>query len=62
VAQTRATLRADRWKAMHASLGRCDGDLIARVVCDQRVRRHFCEGHWSKVPECSAVAVIERGQ
>ena len=51
----------DRWQAMHASLARCSGDLITRIVCDQRVRRHYCEGHWDKAPEC-ARAATERGQ
>jgi double zinc ribbon protein len=64
VAQMSKALRADRWQVMRVSLARCGGDLIARIVCDQRVRRHFCDGHWGEAPACaSGLAVaIEHGQ
>jgi ribosomal protein L40E len=62
VAETRKAKRPDPWEAMHVSLASCGGDLIARIVCDQRVRRRFCEGHWGKAPECASVAANDRGQ
>ena len=62
VAQTSKALRPDSWHVMHVSLARCGGDLIARIVCDQRVRRHFCEGHWGETPECGSGVANEHGQ
>src|SRR5689334_13860833 len=62
VAQTSQALRAHPWQAMHVSLARCGGDLLARIVCDQRVRRHFCEGHWGEAPECASGVANEHGQ
>ena len=56
------TLRPDPWQAMQVSLARCSGDLFARIACDQRVRRHFCEGYWGKAPECASGVVNEHGQ
>ena len=50
------------WQAMHVSLARCGGDLIARILCDQRVRRRFCEGHWGEAPECGSGVVNDHGQ
>ena len=50
------------WQTMHVSLARCSGDLIARIVCDQRVRRRFCEGHWGEAPECASRVANDRGQ
>ena len=61
VAQTRKARQPDPWQAMHVSLARCGGDLIARIVCDQRVRRRFCEGHWGEAPECSSFVASDRG-
>jgi hypothetical protein len=54
VAETRNALRPDPWQVMHVSLARCDGNLISRIVCHERVRGHFCEGHWGEVPECAS--------
>jgi hypothetical protein len=51
----------DPRQAMHVSLARCGGDLVARVMCDQRVRRRFCEGHWGEVAECARIE-NDRGQ
>lgn len=61
---TRASkpLRHDWWQVMQVSLARCSGDLFARIACDQRVRRHFCEGHWGVAPECASGVVNEHGQ
>jgi ribosomal protein L40E len=61
VAQNRKARQRDRWQTMHVSLARCGGDLIARMVCDQRMRRGFCEGRWGEVPECASMA-NDRGQ
>ena len=63
VAETRKALQPDDpWQAMHVSLADCGGDLIARMVCDQRVRRRFCEGHWGEAPECASGVANDRGQ
>jgi len=53
---------SDRWEAMHVSLARCSGDLFARIVCDQRVRRQFCEGHWNNAPACANGVFNDHGQ
>jgi hypothetical protein len=47
---------------MEVSLARCSGDLIARFVCDQRVRLQFCEGHWGKAPACASGVANDHGQ
>jgi hypothetical protein len=60
--QTSQALPHDQWQAMHASLSRCGGDLIARIACGQRVRRHFCEGRWGEAPECAGGITHEHGQ
>ena len=62
VAETGKALQPHPWQAMHVSLARCGGDLIARIVCDQRVRRRFCEGHWGEAPECASRVANDRGQ
>ena len=54
VAETRKALWRDPGQVMQVSLARCSGDLIARIVCEQRVRRHVCEGHWGEAPECAS--------
>ena len=61
VGQTRKVPERDPWQAMRVSLARCGGDLIARMVCDQRVRRRFCEGHWGEAPECASGIANDRG-
>jgi ribosomal protein L40E len=62
VAETREAGQPDPWEAMHVSLAACGGDLIARIVCDQRVRRRFCDGHWGETRECSSGVANDRGQ
>ena len=52
-AESRNELHAAPQAMMHVSLARCGGDVIARIVCEQRVRRRFCEGRWGDAPECS---------
>jgi hypothetical protein len=61
-AKTSKATGPDPWQAMQVSLARCDGDLIARFVCDQRVRRHFCEGRWGETPECASGVANDHGQ
>ena len=62
VVDPRKAPHPDRWQLMHVSLARCGGDLIARIVCDQRVRRHFCEGHWGTAPDCAGRVPNDHGQ
>jgi len=52
----------DQRQAMHVSLASCGGDLIARIVCDQRARRRLCEGHWGQAPECASGIANDHGQ
>lgn len=60
IAQTRKAEPRNR-QTMHVSVAQCGGDLTARILCDQRVRRRFCEGHWGEAPDCTSV-VNDRGQ
>ena len=62
LAQNHRAQRAEPWQAMHVSLAQCDGHLMARIACDQRVRRRFCEGHWGNSPECASGIANDRGQ
>jgi hypothetical protein len=61
VAEHRKVPGADAWHAMQVNLARCSGDLIARIVCDQRVRQRFCAGRWGRTPECASFS-NEHGQ
>jgi hypothetical protein len=62
VAEARKERRPDPRQVMHVSLAGCGGDLIDRIVCDQRVRRRFCEGHWGDAPECRSGVANDHGQ
>jgi len=63
VAETsRALQQPQPWQLLHVSLARCDGDLIARIVCELRVRRQFCQGHWGEAPECASGIKNDHGQ
>ena len=62
VAQTSKALPPDPWQVMRVSLANCGGDLMARIVCGQRVRRHFCEGHWGEAPHCASGVANDHGQ
>jgi hypothetical protein len=62
VAKARKARRPDRWHVMEVRLANCAGGPLARFVCDQRVRLHFCEGHWGKVPQCASGVVNDHGQ
>lgn len=41
---------------------RCDGDLLTRIVCEQRARNRACEGRWGSAPECAVVIASDHGQ
>ena len=62
VAETSRALHPHSWQVMQVSLARCDGDLIARIVCQLRVRRQFCQGHWGEAPECASGINNDHGQ
>ena len=62
VAETSRALQPHPWQLMHASLARCDGDLIDRIVCELRVRRQFCQGHWGEAPVCASSINNDHGQ
>ena len=62
VAKAPKAHQPDPWQAMHVSLASCGGDLIARIVCDQRVRRRLCEHHWGEAQECGSGVPIDHGQ
>ncbi|MGH8714602.1 MAG: hypothetical protein ACREYB_11415, partial [Casimicrobiaceae bacterium] len=45
--------RKDVWQEMKDAIARCPADeFLARVVCEQRVRLQYCDGHWGQVPQC----------
>lgn len=44
--------RIDTWQQMAEAIGRCPEGFLGRVVCEQRVRLQYCEGHWGQVPQC----------
>ena len=62
VAEPRNARQPDPRVAMHVSLATCGGDLFDRILCDQRVRRRFCEGHWGEAPECASGVANDHGQ
>jgi ribosomal protein L40E len=62
VAETRGALPPHPWQMMHVGLARCDGELIARIVCELRVRQRFCEGRWGEAPECTSGITNDHGQ
>lgn len=53
----------DPLQQMRDSLARCaNGDLIDRILCDQRVRREYCATRWGLVPQCPSGVANDRGQ
>lgn len=62
IAETRKARQTDWWQPMHVSLTQCGNGLLTRIVCDQRVRRRFCEGRWGASPECASGITNDRGQ
>ena len=51
-AAPKAVPRIDPWQQMAEAIGRCPEGFLGRVVCEQRVRLQYCEGHWGQVPQC----------
>ena len=62
VASAAKARQPDPWHAMQASLARCSGDLLDRILCDQRVRQSFCDGHWGETPECANGVANDHGK
>jgi hypothetical protein len=54
--------KPDALQLMKESLAQCTGNIIDRILCDQRVRREYCNGRWGQVPECSSNVANDRGQ
>jgi hypothetical protein len=53
---------ADPMEQMRDALSRCTtGGIIDRIVCDQRVRREYCDGRWGQVPQCASGVPNDRG-
>ncbi len=53
---------ADPMEQMRDALSRCStGGIIDRIVCDQRVRREYCDGRWGQVPQCASGVPNDRG-
>jgi len=53
----------DPMQQMRESLARCaTGGLFDRIVCDQRVRREYCDGRWGTVPQCPSGVSNDHGQ
>ena len=61
-AVVREAPRPDPLQVMNENLAQCSGDVIDRILCDQRVRRQFCDGQWGKVPQCQSGVPNDRGQ
>jgi hypothetical protein len=63
VPEVRQAPRPDALQVMNDSLARCaGGDLFSRILCDQRVRREYCDGRWGQVPQCPSGVPNDRGQ
>jgi hypothetical protein len=62
-AVVREAPRPDPLQVMNENLAQCaNGDLLDRILCDQRVRRQFCDGQWGKVPQCQSGVPNDHGQ
>jgi hypothetical protein len=60
---TREAPRPDPAQVMTENLAQCaNGGLLDRILCDQRVRREFCDGKWGKVPQCQSGVPNDHGQ
>lgn len=63
VPEVREAPRPDALQVMNEGLARCaTGELFSRILCDQRVRREYCDGRWGQVPQCSNNMGNDRGQ
>jgi hypothetical protein len=55
--------RPDRWQMMHDAVASCGREaLLARLICEQRVRTQYCNGYWGTVPQCPSGPANDRGQ
>jgi hypothetical protein len=52
----------DPLQQMRDALAQCSGGVFDRILCDQRVRREYCEGRWGQVPQCSSGLSTDHGQ
>lgn len=53
----------DRWQVMADQIARCYGDgFFAGAVCEQRVRRQYCDGYWGQVAQCRSGVVNDHGR
>ena len=53
----------DRWQAMLEAIARCPRDnFFNGVVCEQRVRLRYCEGHWGESPHCGSGFRFDSGR
>jgi hypothetical protein len=62
VPEVREAPRPDALQLMNDGLARCAGNLLDRILCDQRVRREYCDGRWGQVPQCSSGVANDHGQ
>jgi hypothetical protein len=61
--QVREVPKTDPLQQLNESLSRCAaGGLFDRILCDQRVRREYCDGRWGQVPQCPSGVPNDRGQ
>jgi hypothetical protein len=37
---------------MAAAIARCPDGFLERVICEQRIRLQYCDGHWGQVAQC----------
>ena len=52
----------DRWQVMADQIARCYNDgFFAGAVCEQRVRRQYCDGYWGQVAQCRSGVVNDHG-
>jgi hypothetical protein len=52
-AAPREAAAPDPLQQMRDALAQCSGGIFDRILCDQRVRREYCEGRWGQVPQCT---------
>jgi hypothetical protein len=53
----------DRWQRMAEAISACGREgFLAGVICEQRVRLQYCDGHWGKVAQCPNGIANDHGQ
>ena len=53
--------RVDPWQQMADAVARCSREgFFARVICEQKVRLQYCEGHWGQVAQCPGGPASDR--